>query len=208
MAKNIPIPAGSIVVADRGYADTALLNDWDSTQVSFVVRHQKNLQYEVVEEFDLPPQKHQEILVDQKIRLIGVETKDKYPRPLRHIAVFNQDSGEVVEVLTNISTFAASSIALLYRSRWLIETFFRHLKQRMSIKSFPGTTRNAVEVQIWTALITILLMVYLKWIAKYRWCLSNLVTSLRINTFTKISLMQWSNEPFTPPPEDENQLFL
>lgn len=75
------------------------------------------------------------------------------------------------------------------------------------MKAFLGTTRNAVEVQIWTALITMLLMVYLKSIAKYRWCLSNLVSSLRINTFTKMDLMQWLNEPFTPPPEPENQLF-
>ena len=80
-----PIPAGSIVVADRGYADTALLNSWDSKQVSFVVRHQKSLKYEVIQELDLPEHGCQQILVDQKIRLSGVETQDKYIKTLRQL---------------------------------------------------------------------------------------------------------------------------
>ncbi|WP_261134905.1 transposase, partial [Bacillus sp. Marseille-Q3570] len=107
-----------------------------------------------------------------------------------------------VELLTNNFTLAASTIAALYKARWNIEIFFRNLKQLFHIKSFVGTTRNAVEIQIWTALITILLLSWLRQTAKYPWHLSNLVSSLRLNTFTKIDLQKWLDEPFTPPPDE------
>lgn len=105
-------------------------------------------------------------------------------------------------MLTNNFTLAASTIAALYMARWKIELFFRSLKQLLRIKSFIGTTRNAVEIQIWTALTTMLLLCWLKHIAKYKWALANLVVSLRLNTFTKIDLFKWLDEPFTPPPDD------
>ena len=76
-------------------------------------------------------------------------------------------------VTWSVSEYAASTIAALYRSRWKIEIFFRNLKQNLHIKSFLGTSQNAVEIQIWTALITILRLQYLKRIAKHPWCLSN-----------------------------------
>lgn len=99
---------------------------------------------------------------------------------------------------------SAGTIADLYKARWDIEIFFRNLKQNFHIKSFVGTSRNAVEIQIWTALITMLLLAVLKQQANYKWRFSNLVSSLRLNTFTKIDLQRWLNEPFTPPPEEDN----
>ena len=83
-----------------------------------------------------------------------------------------------------------------------LRSFFRNLKQNLHIKSFLGTSQNAVEIQIRTALIMILLLQYLKRIAKHPWCLSNLTASLRLNTFTKIDLFLWINEPFPPPPDE------
>ncbi|WP_260442447.1 transposase, partial [Tannerella forsythia] len=80
----------------------------------------------------------------------------------------------------------ASTVAELYKSRWQIEIFFRNLKQLLRIKSFIGTSRNAVETQIWTALTTMLLLCWLKHTARYKWGLANLVVSLRLNTFTKM----------------------
>lgn len=96
---------------------------------------------------------------------------------------------------------AASTIAELYKARWQIEIFFRNIKQLLKIKSFIGTSRNAVETQIWTALATMLLLCWLKHVAKYKWGLANLVVSFRLNTFTKTDLEKWLDEPFTPPPE-------
>lgn len=100
-------------------------------------------------------------------------------------------------------TLAPSTIAAFYKARWLIEVFFRNIKQILRIKSFVGTLRNAVEIQIWTALITMLVLVWLKHIAKYKWALANLVASLRLNTFTKIDLFKWLDDPFSPPPDPE-----
>ena len=141
------------------------------------------------------------MLIDEVIEFELLAAKAKYPKKLRCIAVWNEEHGYVVELLTNNFTLAASTIAALYKSRWEIEIFFRNLKQLLRIKSFIGTTRNAVETQIWTALTTMLLLCWLKHIAKYKWALANLVVSLRLNTFTKIDLFKWLDEPFTPPPD-------
>ena len=93
-------------------------------------------------------------------------------------------------------TWTANTISELYKSRWQIEIFFREIKQLLHIKSFIGTTENAVMIQIWTALITILILKFLKQMAKYKWHLSNLVAFLRLNLFVKIDLHKWLNNPF------------
>ena len=136
----------------------------------------------------LPEKRAQDVLIDEEIELELPVAKKKYPKKLRRIAVWNEEHGFVVELLTNNFTLAASTIAAIYKARWNIEIFFRNLKQLLRIKSFIGTTRNAVEIQIWTALITMLILTWLKHIAKYKWAMANLVVSLRLNTFTKIDL--------------------
>lgn len=201
IAKQLYFAPGTIVVADRIYSDTELLNLWDSKDVLFVVRGKSNLLFDSICERDLPEHTSQEILIDQEVELTGGQTKGKYPKKIRRIAILHP-KGYIVELLTNDFKHAASTISQLYRSRWQIETFFRNLKQNLHIKSFLGTTQNAVEIQIWTALITILLLHYLKRVAKHPWHLSNLTASLRLNTFTKIDLYKWINEPFTPPPDE------
>ena len=93
----------------------------------------------------------------------------------------------------------ASTFAELYKHRWQIEIFFKELKSHLKIKSFIGTNENTMFIQIWTALITLLLLKHLKDIAVYPWAMSNLIAFLRMNLFVKISLSQWLNEPFHPP---------
>lgn len=192
----------SVVVADRGYCDYALLNHWDSNHVFFVVRHKDNIRYIGIKERPLPEKRAQDVLIDEIVEPELPAARAKYPKRLRRIAVWNEEHQYVVELLTNNFSLAASTIAALYKARWEIEIFFRNLKQLLRIKSFIGTSRNAVETQIWTALTTMLLLCWLKRIAKYKWALANLVVSLRLNTFTKIDLFKWLDEPFTPPPDN------
>ncbi|MGL1889963.1 MAG: IS4 family transposase [Reichenbachiella sp.] len=199
-AYDIPLMANSVIVADRYYNDFSLLNVWDSSQVYFVIRHKENIRFETIKELELPENRHQHILKDELIRLTGDQSQKKYPNRLRRVAVWNEENNQVIELITNQTSWTANTISELYKSRWQIEIFFREIKQLLHIKSFIGTTHNAVMIQIWTALITILILKFLKEIAKYNWRLSNLVAFLRLNLFVKIDLTKWLNKPFDHPP--------
>jgi hypothetical protein len=194
-AYDIPLLKNSVIVADRYYVDFALLNIWDSSEIFFVVRHKSNLKYKQVKEKELPKKRLQNILIDEIIELTGINTKKKYPKSLRRIAVYDEKNNQVIELLTNNKHWSAGTIAELYKSRWRIEIFFREIKQLLNIKSFIGTSVNAVLIQIWSAMIVILLLKYLKAISKFNWHLSNLVVFIRINLFVKIDLYQWLNNP-------------
>ncbi len=194
-AYDIPLIKNSVIVADRFYNDFSLLNIWDSKGVFFVIRHKENLKFTSVKENELPDNRHQHVLKDEMIELTG-KTKEKYPKRLRRVAVWDEKNQETIELITNHFKWSCNTISELYKSRWDIEIFFRDIKQQLHIKSFIGTSPNAVMIQIWTALITILILKYLKAIAKYNWYLSNLVAFLRINLFVKINLQKWLDEPF------------
>lgn len=195
-AYDIPLLKGSVVVADRYYNDFSLLNVWDSTEVFFVIRHKENLQYTSISELPLPEKRHQHVLIDEIIELSNPPSRKKYPKLLRRVAIWDDENQQVIELITNQMNWAASTISELYKSRWQIEIFFREIKQLLHIKSFIGTSENAVMIQIWTALITILVLKYLKAIAKYGWRLSNLVAFIRLNLFVKIDLQKWLDRPF------------
>lgn len=199
-AYDIPLLANSVIVADRYYNDFSLLNVWDSSKVFFVIRHKDNIRFETIKENELPEDKHQNILKDELIRLTGHESKKKYPKPLRRLAIWDEENQQTIELITNQTSWTANTISELYKSRWQIEIFFREIKQLLHIKSFIGTSHNAVMIQIWTALITIVMLKFLKELAKYGWQLSNLVAFLRLNLFVKIDLHRWLDKPFEHPP--------
>ena len=195
-AKEITFQKGSVVVMDRAYVDFGMLNSWVKSGVNFVTRLKTNIKYKRLEERPLPAHKAQHILVDEYIELSEEKTKAKYSKKLRRVVAYNADKNEAIELITNNFTWTAETIAELYKSRWQIEIFFKEIKQLLRIKSFVGTSPNAVLIQVWTAMITILILKYMKHIAKYNWCLSNLVAFLRLNLFVKIDLLFWLDKPF------------
>ena len=207
-AYEIPLLKGSVIVADRFYNDLSLLTIWDSKGVYFVIRHKENLKYTIVKENELPLNKHQHILKDEIIELKNDGSKEKYPKSLRRVAVWDDVNKQVIELITNQFTWSCNTIGELYKSRWQVEIFFRDIKQLLHIKSFIGTSQNAVMIQIWTALTTILILKFLKAIAKFNWHLSNLVAFIRLNLFVKIELQLWLDKPFEEhkePPEKITQ---
>ncbi len=198
-ANYMLMPEGSVIVADRGYIDFKMLHRWLKEKITFVIRLKDAIRYEQVEEFSLPERKDQNILKDEKIKLTGDNLKNYYPEYLRRVVVYSETERSDVEIITNNFSWTAQTIAELYKQRWQIEIFFKELKQHLKIKSFLGTTENAMWIQIWTALITLLLLKYLKEISKYDWSLSNLIAFLRMNLFVKILLTEWLDNPFKPP---------
>jgi hypothetical protein len=202
VAHQLPFAAGTIVVDDRAYNDYRLFATWTTAGVYFVTRLLANAQYEVVDQ-RRPPQ-HRNILSDQTIRLTGVGAPQKCPHLLRRIEAVREDTGEVLVFLTNHHGLGASTIAAIYKDRWQIELFFKALKQNLKIKTFVGTSANAVKTQIWTALIAMLLLRYLQLSSRFGWSLANLVALLRMNLFTHRDLMAWLDQPFTTPPEPQD----
>lgn len=200
-AYDIPIQKGAVIVADRYYNDFPMLNVWDSTGAFFVVRHKDNLKYEQIKERELPPIGKQHVLIDEEIKLSNKDSQQKYPKDLRRVAVWDDENEQVIELITNNFAWSADTIGQLYKARWTIEIFFRDLKQLLHIKTFIGTSENAVKIQIWTALITILILKVLKNVAKHKWYLSNLVAFIRLNLFVKIELQKWLDNPFEKPPD-------
>ena len=205
-AYDIPLLKGSVIVADRFYNDFSLLNVWDSKGVFFVIRHKENLQYTVIKENPLPDNRHQHILKDEIIELKSKVTKAKYPKRLRRVVVWDDVNNQTIEIITNQMTWTANTIGELYKSRWKVEIFFRDIKQLLHIKSFIGTSQNALMIQIWTALITILILKVLKTMAKYNWHLSNLVAFIRLNLFVKIDLQLWLDKPFEEHDKPPNEI--
>jgi len=197
-ARQFTLPRGSIVAVDRGYYDFDLFAQWNSAGVFFVTRLKSNATYEVVDNRPLPQRSN--VLADQLIRFTGPTTRLKYPGLLRRVVVWDDKNQRETELLTNHLRFGATTIAKIYRDRWEIELFFKVLKQHLKIKTFVGTSPNALKTQIWTALIAVLILKYLQFRSKCNLALCRLVALLRLNLFSYRDLWSWLNDPFETPP--------
>jgi hypothetical protein len=199
---------GTIVVDDRAYNDYALFGRWTAQGIYFVTRMKDNAFYEVVGEKEVPQNRH--IFKDELIELRGLGALEKCPCPLRRIEAYDPETDKVLVFLTNQLGLGATTISAIYKDRWQMEIFFKALKQNLKIKTFVGTSANAVKIQIWTALIAMLILRFLQLRSQFHWSLSNLVALLRMNLFTHRDLWAWLNKPFDvlPVPYESEQLKL
>ncbi len=201
VAQQLRFTPGTIVVEDRGYNDYGLFGRWCAQGVFFVTRMKSHTLYEVVQQRLIMPKGN--IVNDQLVRLSGRDADDKCPHVLRRVEAVREDTGETLVFVTNLLDLSPATIAAIYKDRWQIELFFKVLKQNLKIKTFVGTSANAVRTQIWTALICILLLRYLQLRSSFGWSMANLVALLRMNLFTHRDPWAWLNEPFAVPPDPQ-----
>lgn len=197
VARQQHFAPGTILVLDRGYLDLRWFAELTAAGVYFVTRLRTTARYRVVARRPVP--QHRGIKADQDIRFTGQASRRAYPSTLRRVVVRTAD-GKRLAFMTNHLTLGASTVARIYQDRWQIELFFKALKQNLRVKTFVGTSANALHIQIWTALIALLLLKYLQLQARFSWSLSNLVALLRMNLFVYRDLWAWLHEPFTAPP--------
>jgi hypothetical protein len=195
-AKKMEFPRGTMLVFDRGYEDHGWWRKLNATGVYFVSRLKDSTRYVIVETRSAAPDTH--ILHDEVIILASGKDPADSMR-LRRIEVWLEDKQDSMVFVTNHLKLAASTIAAIYKDRWQIELFFKAIKQSLRIKTFIGTSENAVQTQIWTALIAMLLVRYLQLRSTWKWGLSNLVALLRQQLFVYRDLWGWLNQPFHPP---------
>lgn len=204
IAPSIPLEKGDVAIFDKGYTDFSWYKSLDDKGVFFVTRIKQNAHYRVTERKDIP-HSSKNIYSDQIVGLKGFYSKQRYPQRLRRVRSKDPDTGKVITILTNNFTWSAKTIAKIYKERWQIELFFKSIKQQLKVKSFVGTSKNALLSQLWVALITYLLLSYLKFKSRFSWSLYTLCSILPANIFARRNLWDWLNAPFNErsnaPPE-------
>jgi len=204
VARALNFAPGDLLLLDRGYVDFAWLYSLHQRGVGFVTRLQRNIRYQVVQRHPVPADSA--VLADQIVRLSTAHSHGRYPETLRLVHYRDQEGKKYV-FLTNLPDLPALAVADLYRQRWQIETFFRWIKQNLKIKTFYGTSENGVLIQIWTAMIAYLLLLWLKLRSWAGWSvldLSRLVQNLIMERCNLWALLC----PRTSDPPDHGQLAL
>ena len=194
VAQKLEFTPGTVVAMDRAYIDYEMFDRWTKKSVWFVTRAKDNMNYRVVKNRTLPSRGN--VISDQEIAVASYYSQQKLQHRLRRIVVWDAENDRKIVLLTNHMDFAASTISGIYKERWQIELFFKAIKQNLKIKTFVGTGENAVKIQIWTALISILLLKILQMRSKIGWSLSNLSAMLRFNLLSYRELWTWLDAPY------------
>jgi len=200
VARRLRFAPDTLLVFDRGYNDFKLFGSWCAEQVYFVTRMKDDTAYRVLEQREPPTQGH--VVRDQIIELSSHSGQRDCPHRLRRVEVYSEQRATTLVFLTNQLKLSANTIAAIYQDRWQIELLFKALKQNLRIKTFVGTSPNAVKTQIWSALIALLMVRFLQLKSRFGWSLSNLVALLRMNLFTYRDLWAWLDAPFGTPATD------
>ena len=190
---QLTFEAGSFYIFDRGYLDFARLHRLHLSGAFFVTRAKKNFRFG--RRYSEPVDKSTGLLLDQTVVLVGFYVLRDYPTVLRRIAYRDPLTGKKLIFLTNNFTVPALIIAQLYRSRWQIELFFKWIKQHLRIKSFYGTSDNAVRTQVWIAIAVYLLVALLKKRLKLSLSLHAMLQILSLTLFEKTPLLQLFSDP-------------
>lgn len=193
IAKTLSFPAGTVLLIDRGYVDSAWL--WELTQqgVYFVTRLKENMRYKVRE--CRKTNRTLGILADQTIKLTGLRGK-QYEGKLRKISYRDPQTGHKYIFLTNRFDLCAKTICDLYKARWQVELFFKVLKQQLQVRKFLGTSVNAVLTQVWVAFIAYLLLMILKYQGRLGWTLPAIMAALTVMLFANKDLKSiWEDVP-------------
>lgn len=187
IGRMLSFPAGSIVAIDRGYTDYQWYNQLNNKGIFFVTRLKSNASYKVVKRH--PVLNNKGLTSDQTIILTGIGAVKDCPIQLRRISYRDQETGKQYVFLTNHFKLAAKTIADIYKARWQVELFFKWIKQNLKIKSFVGTSKNAVMTQIWIALCVYLLIAFIKFQAKLKQSMQQILRLLQLNLFEKRDIM-------------------
>lgn len=185
-ARRFHFEPDSILVVDRGYIDYCWLYQLALQGVWWVTRIKKGMEFQVLERF--PVDRSTGVTSDWRIRIKGAKA-DSIPTDLRRVRYVDPDTGKAYVFITNIFHLTAKEIADIYKARWDIELFFKWIKQNLKIKSFFGTSENAVKTQIWCALCVYLMVAYLKFLSNSPFSLSKLLVRVRANLMEKVDLV-------------------
>ena len=208
--KELNLEKDSFVVFDKAYNDYLQYLEWTLNDIYFVTRQKDNAVYKSVKEFDLVDKTSDAVLKDE---LILIE-KDTKSIQIRRVAYWDAEKEKVFEFITNNVEISPDQVADIYKHRWQIETMFKRLKQNFPLKYFLGDNQNAIEIQIWAALIVQLIMLVIQRKVKRKWAYSNMVSVIRFHLMTYINLFKFLENPdkqwielTSKPPDIQLKLF-